>query len=53
MRKGYGRGKSGGFAGNLTKLGGSGRKLSLKTDMRSENMKPTLGKGSSQAHKRA
>jgi len=55
MAKGYGRGraKSGGFSANLAKLGGSGRKLSLKTDMRSEHMKPSLGKGHSQAHKRA
>lgn len=50
---GYGKSKKGGFTGNLVKLGGSGRKLSLKSDMRTENMKPSLGKGSKQAHKRA
>ena len=53
--KGYGSGKSkrGGFSGNLVKLGGSSRKLALKTDMRSENMAPGFKKAGKQAHKRA
>jgi hypothetical protein len=40
MAKGYGRGrrKSGGFNGNLSKLGGSKRKLTLKSDMMADNM---------------
>lgn len=40
MKKGYGRGrrKSGGFTGNLAKLGGSKRKLALKSDMQADNM---------------
>jgi hypothetical protein len=49
----YGRSKSGGFVGNLSKLGGRSKKLSLKTDMRSENMHPAgLKKASKQAHKK-
>ena len=48
------RSKSGGLMGNLTKIGGSKRKLSLKTDMKHENMAhPSMKKGSKQAHKRA
>ena len=34
---GYGKSKKGGFTGNLVKLGGSGRKLSLKSDMRTDS----------------
>lgn len=45
--------KSGGFVGNLAKLGGRGRKLALKSDMKSDSMvhghKRT---GEKQAHKR-
>ncbi len=45
--------KSGGFVGNLAKLGGHGRKLALKTDMRSESMPHgSLKKASKQAHKK-
>ena len=52
--KGYGRHKSGGFVGNLTKLGGSKKKLALKTDMMSDHMASgKLSKGAKQAHKRA
>jgi hypothetical protein len=48
------RSKSGGFSGNLTKLGGSKRKLALKTDMKHDSMvHPSMKKGSKQAHKRA
>lgn len=54
---GYGRGKTskgGGFVGNLAKIGGSGKKLSLKTDMKPENMTmPSMKKGAKQAHKKA
>lgn len=46
--------KAGGFTGNLVKLGGRGRKLSLKSDMKSESLvHSTRKKGSKQAHKRA
>ena len=46
--------KSGGFSGNLVKLGGSGRKLRMKTDQKGESMvHPGFKKGSKQAHKRA
>jgi len=49
-----GRHKTGGFVGNLTKLGGSKKKLALKTDMNSGHMAAgTLKHGSKQAHKRA
>lgn len=44
--------KSGGLVGNLAKIGGSGRKLSLKTALK----EPPFGglkKGAKQAHKRA
>lgn len=50
---GYGKGKKGGFSGNLVKLGGKSRKLSLKSDMRAESMTPSMKKGAKQAHKRA
>lgn len=49
----YGK-KSGGFAGNMVKIGGSKRKLSLKSDMRSDSMNgATMKKAAKQAHKRA
>lgn len=45
--------KSGGFVGNLAKLGGGSRKLALKTDMRSESMPhPSMKKAGKQAHKK-
>ena len=45
--------KSGGFAGNLVKLGGSKRKLHLTGDMRAENtVHPHLKKALKQAHKK-
>jgi hypothetical protein len=52
---GYGKSKAkhGGFVGNLAKLGGSKRKLSLAGDFRSENMTHgTMKKASKQAHKK-
>ena len=49
----YGKSKSGGFSGNLAKLGGSSRKLRLKTDMKGENMvHGSMKKGAKQAHKK-
>jgi len=49
-----GHSKSGGFAGNLTKIGGSGSKLKMKSDMKPDSMTlPKLGKGKKQAHKKA
>ena len=49
----YGKSKSGGFMGNLAKLGGKSRKLTLKTDMRPENMAHgTSKKATKQAHKK-
>jgi hypothetical protein len=46
--------KSGGFSGNLVKLGGSRRKLHMKSDMKGDTMvHPSMKKGSKQAHKRA
>ncbi len=48
-----GKTKRGGFIGNMSKLGGSGKKLALKSDMRSESMvNSTLKKASKQAHKK-
>lgn len=46
--------KSGGFVGNLAKLGGSSKKLSLKSDMvKGGNMShPTMKKAGKQAHKK-
>jgi hypothetical protein len=45
--------KSGGFTGNLAKLGGSSHKLSLKTDMRGEHMpQGNFKKAGKQAHKK-
>jgi hypothetical protein len=55
MAKGYGRGrsKSGGFVGNLTKLGGSKSKLRLKTDMSDSSMvHASKSSGRKQAHKK-
>lgn len=50
----YGRkSKSGGLVGNLAKLGGSRRKLALKTDMeRSSMVSGSMKKGMKQAHKK-
>jgi len=48
----YGKTKSGGFTGNLAKLGGGKRKLSLSGDMRPENMTPGFKKAGKQAHKK-
>ena len=46
--------KSGGFVGNLTKIGGSRKKLSLHSDMKdSSAVHPSMKKGAKQAHKRA
>lgn len=54
MAYGKGRRKSGGFSGNLSKIGGSKSKLALKTDMRPESMTHgTFKKAAKQAHKRA
>jgi hypothetical protein len=55
MAKGYGRGrsKSGGFTGNLVKLGGSKSKLRLKTDMADSSMvHASKSSGRKQAHKK-
>jgi hypothetical protein len=52
---GYGKGKSskgGGFVGNLAKLGGSSKKLNLKSDMKPEGAITGLKKGAKQAHKK-
>jgi hypothetical protein len=49
-----GHSKSGGFAGNQVKIGGSGSKLKMKSDMKPESLtSPKLGKGKRQAHKKA
>jgi len=48
----YGKSKRGGFMGNLAKLGGKSRKLSLAGDMRPENMSPGFKKAGKQAHKK-
>jgi hypothetical protein len=45
--------KSGGFVGNLAKLGGSRRKLRIKSDMDSSSaVHPPFKKAHKQAHKR-
>jgi hypothetical protein len=45
--------KSGGFTGNLAKLGGSGKKLNLKSDMKGAGMQATAKKvGGKSAHKK-
>ncbi len=53
---GYGKGKRGGFVGNLAKLGGGKRKLKLAGDMRPENITgggfPGFKKATKQAHKK-
>jgi hypothetical protein len=50
----YGRkSKRGGFVGNLSKLGGSSRKLRLAGDMRPENLQGAgFKKAAKQAHKK-
>jgi hypothetical protein len=54
MAYGKSRSKRGGFVGNMVKLGGSKRKLALKSDMRSENLvSGSMKKANKQAHKRA
>jgi hypothetical protein len=46
--------KSGGFVGNLAKIGGRGRRLALKSDMRAETLAhPSFKKAGKQAHKKA
>ena len=46
--------KSGGFSGNLVKLGGRGKLLHLLSDQKSDSMAhPHMKKGLKQAHKRA
>lgn len=48
------RSKSGGFSGNLVKMGGGKRKMKLTSDMKHETMAhPSMKKGTKQAHKRA
>jgi len=45
--------KSGGFVGNLAKLGGSRRKLHLAGDFRTESaVHPSFKKAAKQAHKK-
>jgi hypothetical protein len=54
MGMGYGKGKKGGFTGNLSKLGGKSAKLALKTDMRPESLSAAgFKKAHKQAHKKA
>jgi hypothetical protein len=49
----YGKSKSGGFMGNLAKLGGKSRKLTLKTDMNPSNLgHGGAKKATKQAHKK-
>ena len=51
---GYGKSKSGGFSGNLAKIGGSGKKLDLKSDMKESSMvHGNMKKAAKQAHKKA
>ena len=46
--------KAGGFTGNLVKLGGRGKKLSMKSDMKQESLvHSSRKKGYKQAHKKA
>jgi hypothetical protein len=46
--------KKGGFTGNMAKLGGSKKRLALKSDFRSDSaVNPTFKKAAKQAHKRA
>lgn len=52
-KRGSSKVKSGGFTGNLAKLGGSSRKLALKSDMKSESMvHGRMKTGQKQAHKK-
>lgn len=52
-KRGSGKVKSGGFTGNLAKLGGSSRKLALKSDMKNESMvHGRMKTGQKQAHKK-
>jgi hypothetical protein len=45
--------KSGGFVGNMVKVGGSKRKLKLQTDMKGENLvHGSFKKAHKQAHKK-
>jgi hypothetical protein len=45
--------KTGGFTGNLAKLGGGKRKLALKSDFRGESaVNSSFKKASKQAHKK-
>lgn len=54
MAYGKSRSKRGGFLGNMVKIGGARKKLSLKSDMRSDSLNgATIKKASKQAHKRA
>jgi hypothetical protein len=47
------RGKRGGFVGNLAKLGGSARKLRLKSDMSPDSFaNASHKKATKQAHKK-
>lgn len=49
-----GHSKKGGFTGNLVKLGGSKKRLALKSDFRNDSaVNSTFKKASKQAHKRA
>lgn len=51
--KGNPKMKRGGFSGNLAKLGGRKRMLSMKTDMRNEHLvHGDFKKAGKQAHKR-
>lgn len=54
-KHGFGNsGKSGGFKGNMVKLGGSGKKLDLKSYMKSDSFNvASRKKGAKQAHKKA
>jgi hypothetical protein len=51
---GYGKkSKSGGFTGNLSKLGGSHSKLALKSDYKDSNAPvASMKKGRKQSHKK-
>jgi hypothetical protein len=54
MHKGYGKGtKRGGLVGNLVKIGGTRKKLTLAGDFRPENTQTGgFKKAAKQAHKR-
>jgi hypothetical protein len=54
MAYGKSKGKRGGFVGNLVKIGGAKRKLSLAGDMRPENLASgSFKRARKQAHKKA